>query len=235
MSKIHPDTIKEKLYEDFKGIYGDALISMFIYGHAAETDYDAGSSIITAAAVLKNASLAEIEKCQKIRNKWLSRKVSVSYFFTMNFIESSLDVFPVEFYNMKEVHIMAGGEDILSGMKIDKEHLRLQCERELRGLVLHMRSQYLEACTKLKKLDTFIKNCLATFNIIFRGLVYLKQDEVPKTLKEIIHAIEEQYGIGNAISSVYNRKITNNIDSYKSAFEDFMGSVEKLTKIVDTL
>jgi len=57
-------------------------------------------------------------------------------------IDSSLDTFPIEFLNIKRNYTVVFGEDILEGLAFEKEFIRMQCERELKGKLLLLRAEY---------------------------------------------------------------------------------------------
>jgi len=159
MDKNKLEQLKKYFHEEFQMLYQNNYVSSFFYGNIDKS--------INASVILLNTSIEEIEKAKKLVKKWKKQKVFINYFFNQKFITDSVDVFPIEYLNMKLSHINLGGEDIIANIKIKKKDLRTQIERELRGLVLHFRSEYVEINDKLKNIKLFLNKYLDSFYLIF--------------------------------------------------------------------
>ena len=68
---------------------------------------------------------------------------------------------------MKQYHQVVFGEDVLSSIEIQPEHLRLQCERELRGKLIHLRQEYLNTGGKSRRIKNLLRFSLPAFVSIF--------------------------------------------------------------------
>ena len=66
-------------------------------------------------------------------------------FFTTELMNQSSDVFPIEFLDIRTTHVILHGTDPLADLEIRRDHLRLQCERELREKLMRLREGYVEA------------------------------------------------------------------------------------------
>src|SRR5512135_2835840 len=103
MSKIPktPQEVFPEFVEDLKGIYGEALLSVILYGSGARGEYVAGKSDINFLVVLAEDDAGNREKILPMIPKWKKRTVATPLFMTKAFIGCSVDVYPVEFLNMK--------------------------------------------------------------------------------------------------------------------------------------
>ena len=60
-------------------------------------------------------------------------------------IEDARDVFPIEFLELREHHVLLHGEtDPFADLPVNLDHLRLEVEQQLRGKLLHLWEAYLE-------------------------------------------------------------------------------------------
>ena len=59
--------------------------------------------------------------------------ISAPLIMTPDYIQKSLDVFPVEFLNFRLIHHTLLGKDILGELEIDRGNMQRQCEREIKG------------------------------------------------------------------------------------------------------
>jgi len=152
--------------EDFvnglKDIYGDGLVSVMLYGSAASGEYASISSNINLAIILDNTGMPNVAKASGLINKGKFRIIS-PVFFTEKYIESSLDVFPVEFLDMKENRMVLYGKDCMKGLEVEAKNLRFQCEQELKSKLINIKTAYIahmSAADRKRLLFKFFTSCL---------------------------------------------------------------------------
>ena len=145
-----PEDIFGEFAEDVKKIYGEEMISVILFGSGARGEYQPKSSDLNFIVVLKDNSPSELAKFYKQNTKWRKRNVSTPVFFTERFITSSLDTFPIELMEMQRAYKVVEGKDVLDGLQFSNRNLRLQCERELKGKLLHLRQSFLENRASVK-------------------------------------------------------------------------------------
>ncbi len=122
-----------------KGSLGEQLVALIVSGEATREDFVPGRSAIDSVALL---TAVDADSLGAIRGAWkpLARKgLQPPITLTPQALAGSLDVFPVEFLIVRETGVVVAGEYDLSILDIAMDDLRLQCERELRGLALHTR------------------------------------------------------------------------------------------------
>ena len=179
--RLHIEVQKKFIpyFETMSDIHGDNLISVFIYGSATGENYVPKVSDINSVFVFKNLNPSILKSSLKAVSKGISKKIAAPLFMTKDYISSSLDVFPIEFLDMKENHILLYGEDVLSGLEINGEHIRLFCEQQLKGKLIRIRQAYLEVGLKKKGLEALLKESLNSLIPVFRNLIRLKEQQSP--------------------------------------------------------
>ena len=70
----------------------------------------------------------------QIGKKYGKRKIRAPIIMTYGYLQSSLEVFPIQFLNMKTINELAYGEDVLKDINIEKSDLRLVCEKRIKRL-----------------------------------------------------------------------------------------------------
>ena len=88
--------------KDLINIHKDNLICVFIYGSATGKSYWHKISNINSGLILKRLDAPALTASLKIISQGLSHKIIAPLFLTKEYIQSSLDVFPIEFFEMKE-------------------------------------------------------------------------------------------------------------------------------------
>ena len=118
------------------------LLSAVLYGSAATGEAYSPESDLNVLVVLKEFSLSDISGLKNIiRRGWKHARI-MPVFWTEGEFKNSLDVFPVEFLEMKRHHKVLYGADILAGLDVDTKNLRHQIEFELRGKLLRLRAEW---------------------------------------------------------------------------------------------
>ena len=176
MAKIpqKPDEIFEAFTADYTAVFGAELESIILYGSAARGEYVAGRSDINFMIVLSDAGIENIDRAMPLVATWHKSRVSTPLFLTKNYINLSLDTFPIEFLTMKAAYKVVFGQDMLKDLAFEKGFVRLQCERELKGKLLQLQQRFIETGGTAKKTTQLIGHSLPAFLSLFQAILYLK-------------------------------------------------------------
>jgi len=240
MTKIKkPEEIFADIIEDFKKIFGDDLISVILYGSGAGSDFNPGTSDLNFLIILSEEAIDHLDRAFETVSRWRKKNVATPLFMTKSYIESSLDSYPLEFLNIKKKYIHVYGEDVLKDLSLEAHHLRLQCEREIKGKLILLREGFLETEGKQKRIKKLIKASITAFISIFNGLLYLKGIEIPPTRREIIQSIAKEIPIKQEIFmkclDIKEEKHGFSSFEIKEIFKEYMVEVRKLWEIVDEM
>jgi len=239
--KLH-SAVQKKIIPYLKAmsnIHGDNLISVFVYGSAAGENYIPKVSDINLAFVFKDLKFSIFKSSLHVISKGIFKKIAAPLFLTKGYINSSLDVFPIEFLDMKENHILLYGEDVLSGLEIKGEHIRLFCEQQIKGKLIRIRQAYLEIGLKKKGLEALLKESLNSLIPIFRNLIRVKGKQPSVNKTEIIRQLCQMFELDENVflpiykDSANDEKIANQevvvfLEKYLSQIERLAGMVDKL-------
>ena len=239
--KLHIEVQKKFIpyLKAISDIHGDNLISVYIYGSAAGENYIPKVSDINSVFVFKDLKFSIFKSSLKVVSSGIFKKIAAPLFLTKDYIDSSLDVFPIEFLDMKENHILLYGEDVLSGLEIKGEHIRLFCEQQIKGKLIRIRQAYLEIGLKKKGLEALLKESLSSLIPIFRNLIRLKGKQPPINKTEIIRQLCQMFGLEENVflpiykDSTNDEKIAN--QEIVVFLERYLSQIGKLAGMVDKL
>lgn len=240
MARIqNPTEIFPDIIEDFKKLFADNLISIILYGSGAGGDYKPGKSDLNFLVILSEEAIDHLDRAIETVSRWRKKNVAVPLFMTESYITSSLDSFPIEFLNIKKNYILVFGEDILKDISFDAHHLRLQCEREIKGKLLLLRESFLETEGKRKKVKELIKASITAFISIFNGILYLKGIEIPATRREIVQSAAGEIPINPEVFMTC-LDIKEDKKEFSSAeitdiFKDYLMQIRKLWEFIDQM
>jgi predicted nucleotidyltransferase len=190
-----PIAVARRAAEDFKNCYGADLLSVIVYGSAAGGHFDPKRSDINLLLVLAEMALPMIEKSEKFQAKWMKKRCSRPFFMDKEYINASLDSFPVEFLAMKGSYSVIFGEDVLKDIRIDDRDLQIQVERELRGKWLHLLREWPGAKRNPRLLRSLLHSSMRDFSAIFQALLHLKNQPVLPERKSLFAEVTKNYGL----------------------------------------
>lgn len=241
MGKIpkDPKEIFQEIIKDYQIVFGNDLLSIILYGSGASGDYVPKRSDLNFLIALTEEGINTLDVSFKVVSKWRKRNVSPPLFLTKSYITSSLDTFPIEFLNMKMNHILVFGEDVLANLSFEKGDLRVQCERELKAKLLHLRKGYLETSQRAVNMRLLIAHSIPAFIAIFRALLYLKDIEVPAKREETVSRVCEEFDLDHSLFSTLLSLKDKGRKSSKGEIDwlihRYISEVRRLSSIVDKM
>lgn len=231
-----------KLYEfasQLASIYEENLASVILYGSAADGEFQKGYSDYNIIIVLKNLTLVEIAKSNGVVKKWIKAGNSLPLFFSRQIIGEAADVFPIEFFDIKERHKVLYGDNPFKEIEIDLKNLRHQCEHELRSKLLSLRSRLAALADNKKELLKLILESSSSFFAIFGGVARLADLKPDASKNALLKQLETRTGsnlsIFSEILELRNRTRAWKKEDVPEKFEQYLTSIEAVVKYVNTV
>ena len=235
MSQNLEQTVRQ-FAEDAKRIYGESLLSLILYGSAASSEYVEGRSNINCLVLLKEVTPDELRKCAAQLQEWHKQGISTPLFVDPAYVRSSIDVFPVEFLDMKQRYRVLYGQDFLQELEPKLERLRFQCEQELKGKMLRLRQLYLEASQTENRLVALLVKSTSSFMVLFRALLHLQGTPAPQSMNEILVALSRLGLRTEAIERVHTLRRKESAlkpAEIDSLFRQYLSEVQATVKFVE--
>jgi len=170
---LGPEKILPQVLDDLREFLAADLVSAAVYGSAAGRDFQPGLSDVNLLVVVKPAGLKRLSGLALKTSGWAKKRVAPPLVVSDEELKSSLDAFPLEFLNIKSQYRLLHGPDPLAELAIDRDDLRLQCERELRGKLLLLREALLSSGGREMALFETALVSIKAFVAIFRGVLHL--------------------------------------------------------------
>jgi hypothetical protein len=234
-----PEEIFREITADYQGVFGPDLLSIILYGSGARGEYIPQKSDINFLILLTENGLDHLSRAFKTVLKWHKSRVNTPLFLSREYIKSSLDVFPIEFLNLLAHYKVVHGTDALKDLSIEKEFLRLQCERELKGKLLQLRQQFLETGGSKAEIEKLIARSVPTFYSIFRALLFLQDQPVPPQSHALLSLISHEIGFDSTrfLDILKIKEGTKKLSAGEavSFMEGYIEQIKKLSAFVDAL
>jgi predicted nucleotidyltransferase len=234
-----PESIFREYTTDWQTAFGREVESIMLYGSAAAGEYVAGKSDINFLVMLTPAGMAKLRQAVAITEKWRPRGVQVPRVLTREYIQASLDSFPIEFLDMKLRHRVVFGVDPLADLEISPQNLRLQLERELKGNLLHLREGLLGAGFDRDVLRELLRRTIPAFAALFEAFLFLKSEAIPPTRQEIFQKVAVLANLdGGFIAKLFHLQEKSERlyrEELWKLMEDYIAQIEKLTTYIDRM
>jgi len=213
--------------------------SLYLVGGVLTEDYQDGASKIDSVIVLQKMDLAFLDILAPLGQNYGKKGIAAPLIMDPAYLHSSVDVFPLEFLNFKLLHHALYGEDLLAGLEIDRQELRYQCERELKGKLIWLHRIYVSSMGDRKVLAADIVRHFAGYLPLFRGILYLLGQAPAAGLKRALDQLDTLTGLETAVfEEIY--AIKENLaqpskEEISPLFEKFYRTTERLAEVVDGL
>jgi len=223
--------------EELAKLAGSSLHSLHLLGSAVTPDWSAGHSDINTLLVLREMDLALLESIAPLGRRFKGSGIAPPLVMDQGYVNSSLDVFPMEFLEMRLIHETVLGEDILALLAIDRGDLRHQCEREIKSRLVGLRQAYLRSLGEPKALTEELVRFLAGYQPLARGILVLLGKEAPLRRAEAFGALEAAVGPDAGVFvemlAVKEGRAKPDAAGGRDLFERCHKATERLGRIID--
>jgi predicted nucleotidyltransferase len=229
----------EAFVQDAQHLFAGELLAIFLYGSAAAGEHVPEHSDINVGVVLREVRPDLLRKASGRVREWHRAGFATPLFMDSDFLRGALDVFPIEFLDMRERHRMLFGPDLLAELQIPDGSLRRHCEQELRGKLLKLRQTYVEAGQNPKELGSVLMLAVASIVVLARTLLRLAQQDDSGGTEAVLARVHEHLQVPTtALATTWKvkrgvaRRTGSELDRL---YQDVMEETERLVQIADAL
>ncbi len=218
---------------------GDNLRSITVVGSAVTEDFKPGLSDINTVLVLGRQDLASLNALASLVRSMGRKRISPPLLMTKSYIERSRDVFGIEFLDFQLSHRTILGDDPFAELVFDKKDVRLQCERELKAMLIRLRQGYIASAANKKLVRDILISTAKGLEPILRAILWLKDIERPSGVERTFSTAADNLSIKmDAITAAgqwRHRKVRLSEAEMQSSFEMIYATIDKLAEAVDKL
>ncbi len=135
-------------------------------------DYLDKISDINSIIMLQESDFAFLDTLAPLGKRYRQKGLAVPLIMDPVYIQRSVEAFPIEFLSFKLVHHALYGEDLLAGLEINRQELKYQCDRELKGRIVWLQKNYVSAMGDRKALAADIVSHMDGYLPILRGILH---------------------------------------------------------------
>lgn len=227
----------EELVNELRSALPAGLDSVVLYGSAATGDFAQGSSRYDLLVIAERLGPAELQAFAPALRRWSQAGQTAPMLFTRQQVLHSADAFPIEFFDIQQSRRVLYGEDLFAAVHADRDHLRRQLERELKGKLLALRSRYVLLHDEPRPLRQLMADSVSTFLVLFRAALRLYQADVPPGKVEALHALSHHIPFAceplELAFAWHTGKKVENLPAVQASFADYLRTIEVIIDAVD--
>lgn len=163
-----------QLVISLQDIFSNRLLSVFIFGSKANSSDESLNSNVDLFIIVDNVRGEDLTKLFPAVQRWISKGNPYPLIMGKEEFYSMSDIYAIEYSDIKWNNQLIYGDDFTQSLNINYFDLRLQCERELKNLILKMRGFYLEHGRAKSAIFPAIATIAKTVAVLFRALLRLK-------------------------------------------------------------
>ena len=227
------------MIEDLLGEHASNIHSFHVVGSAVIPDYNEKLSDINSVVVLHAMDLKLLTFLAPLGKKYGKKRIAAPLVMTPEYIEKSLDSFPIEFLDFRLLHKTVYGHDLLRDLQINTPNLRLQCEREIKTKLIGLRQGYLSTLGKKEDIATMLVRSFTGSMALFRTIIFLLGKEPPIPRAEVITMLGAATGIKTDIFEklflLKSNLLKPSEQELLSFFERYYNTLESMENVIDDL
>jgi len=226
--------------DDIRARLAENIESITLTGSVITSDFITGVSDINSVLLVKDISTTVLDALAGMGRRYGRKNVRAPLVMTATMLERSLDVFPIEYLDMKLIHQTIYGPDIFDGLTIERAMLRIPCERELKSKLVYLTRGYVAAAGDRKALINLLLGTMPGLFPLLRALIVLADRPAPRERKSVLEAIVPLYGIScdsvqDILSMRGQKHLRQTYADLQRLFDDLCRFTEALAIIVDRL
>ena len=218
---------------------GENLRSITIVGSSLTEDFKPGGSDINTVIVLEKQTLNSLKQIASMAKPLSRKKISPPLLMTLSYIERSLDVFGVEFLDFQLTHRTILGDDPFEKLTFEKKDVRLQCERELKAMLIRLRQGYIAAAANKKLVRDILISTAKGLAPLLRAMLWLKDTDRPEVTEQTFRKAAEIFTVklDSLVTAAQWRheKRRPEESMIDKTFESVYSSIDQLANTVDKL
>jgi hypothetical protein len=166
---------------------GQTWTGLTVFGSAVTTEFGSRNRI-RSVAIVRSVDVQALARLGEKGTKLGNQRVEAPLIVTPEYVAESLDAFPVEFLEIQQVHHAVLGEDLFQELQFHEEHMRLQCEREFKRMLIRLRQGVLASQGKAGQLGALLDDLSSHAVRVLRGVLWCKGDCRPLPPRDVLEA-----------------------------------------------
>lgn len=204
--------------------------ALTLFGTVTTESFDPARQTARSVLVVDRVDLSVLRSLAEHGAKLGKASIAAPLVMTPDYIADSLDTFPLELIEIMQKHVTLFGDDHFVDLSFEDKHVRLQCERELKVVLIGLRQGLLAAAGREKFIGALERDVGEGLSRTLRGLLWLKGRKDAQPIDAVLTEVEK---ITDRKLSGVRTAMDPTAEHGWMAFEKLYNDVEALGNLVD--
>lgn len=181
----------QELLRRVRALAGEKLLTVCPFGGWLHTDPFARDAPAWTVLIFSEFDIEMLDRLAESGAVLGDMRVHAPLVMTPEYVQESLDSFPLELLEIQQLHTVVYGTSPFTDLHFERSHVRLQCERELKGVLIQLRQGLLAAAGRRGLLgqlcDAQAERCIR----ILRGMIWLAGGSPAITAQDVVQRAQE--------------------------------------------
>ena len=177
---------------------GASFRALYVYGSALAPDFDRVRGNVNLLFVTEDLSATRLGALAGAVSKVRGQKASWRFaplVLDEEQVQRAADVFPNDFLDLVHRRALLAGTDLLSAATVDSDHMRYQCEYELRARLVALRQAYLFHAGDAAKSREILSGAAQGASALYRHLLSLAGEPPAEDRAGLARAVATRFGV----------------------------------------
>lgn len=209
------------LIESLQEVFSSRLESVFVFGSKANSGELPLNNNVDLFVVASEVHSDDFTNLFPAVQRWCALGNSTPVVMSKEEFHAMADIYAIEYSDIKWNYQIIYGHDVVAPVNVNYFDLRLQCERELKNMIMKLRSFYLEHGRAKSAIIPAVDTIAKTVVVIFRAMLRLRS-LTPSVYKQDV--VEQVGSIARIDKQFFTKLVGQKEGTYKfnaSEFYDF--------------
>lgn len=196
-----------------------------------------GKTVKRLLVVVESFEFNVFERAGGTVREYVKGGKTMPLFLTRETLRDGIDVFPLEFLDVKTTNRVLYGENIFEAMEFKKEYVRRELEFEFRSKLISLRQGYFEVAGDKKRVRELVSSAVPTLLPMCYGLLYVRDTVIPADVDGIFAEITRVYEVDVDVLRAIERGETEKLSAseLKEYVKKLMRLLADLGEILDEM
>jgi hypothetical protein len=211
-------------------IAGADAVALAFYGLAVTGRFDPTRQPARNVLVLEKVDLNVLRRISEQGSKLARTGIAAPVVMTPAYIQASQDTFPLELMEIQQQQVLLFGRDCFAELAFQDEHVRMQCERELKAALIGMHRGVLASAGRDRAIHPLAMDAVEGLVRVLRGILWLRGTREAMPADQMVGAVEQ--AVARELPAVRHALSTSAQQGW-DAFQQLYHDVNVLGEIVD--
>ena len=172
-------------------LWGAHLLAVAVYGAAIDGRQPPVQGLLRSVMVLDGIDLSVLRRLAEDGPRFATLGLARPLVFTPEDLNDSCDTFPLELIEIQQQHVTVFGSEYFETLSFADADVRLQCERELKVVLIGMQQGLLASSGQEQALLEVARPLLEHLTRTLRGLLWSQARRETVSADKVLGATEE--------------------------------------------